>query len=79
MTEIHPDVGLIWGFGTGERGVKYVIAPRLKIGGIYQKEIFKKGGTVSSRPCETPATRMNPRFFTGGRYTKSLRKRSWRY
>ena len=32
-----------------------------------------------SRPCKTPATRMNPRFFTGGRYTKSLRKRSWRY
>jgi len=43
MTQIHPDVGLIWGFGTGERGAKYVIAPSLKIGGIYQKEIFKNG------------------------------------
>lgn len=43
MTQIHPDVGLIWGLGTGERGAKYVIAPSLKIGGIYQKEIFKRG------------------------------------
>jgi hypothetical protein len=32
LSQINSDFGVIWGFGTGERGEKYHIEPSLKIG-----------------------------------------------
>ena len=43
MTQIQPGFGVIWGASTGERGVKYAIAPGLKLGAVYQTEISKDG------------------------------------
>ncbi|MCE6958350.1 hypothetical protein LAZ40_04675 [Cereibacter sphaeroides] len=36
LTEIRPDLGLIWGISTGEQGDKYRIAPGLHLGVIWQ-------------------------------------------
>ena len=38
-----PNLGLTWGFGTGERGEKYRIHPSIELGFIYQKELFPNG------------------------------------
>lgn len=43
LTAVAPDLGVTWGFGTGERGAKYRIQPSLQIGFIYQKEVFPNG------------------------------------
>jgi len=43
LTAVAPDMGVTWGFGTGERGAKYRIQPSLQIGFIYQKEVFPNG------------------------------------
>jgi hypothetical protein len=32
MTQLSPNLGVIWGFSTGERGEKYEIEPSLKLG-----------------------------------------------
>lgn len=39
MTELHPQWGLIWGFGTGERGPKYRIDPSLQLGFLFQQPL----------------------------------------
>jgi hypothetical protein len=36
LTQYAEDSGILWGFGTGERGEKYEIAPSLKLGFITQ-------------------------------------------
>lgn len=38
MTQLTENVGLLWGFGTGEWGEKYRIAPSLKLGLILQAQ-----------------------------------------
>lgn len=43
MTQVQAGFGFIWGASTGERGVKYTIAPSLKLGAVYQTEITKNG------------------------------------
>ncbi len=43
MTQLTPSFGVIWGWGTGERGVKYVITPSVKLGLMAQHEVFKNG------------------------------------
>ena len=35
MTRFHPEWGVIWGFGTGEKGAKYRIDPSLKLGVVH--------------------------------------------
>jgi hypothetical protein len=43
MTQMRPNLGLIWGASTGERGPKYSVAPSLTFGAVYQAEITKNG------------------------------------
>ena len=62
MTQLHRDWGLLWGFGTGEQGEKYKIAPSLKLGFVFQTPLGQRarfsirattllGGRLSERPC----------------------------
>jgi len=62
MTELSDGAGLLWGFGTGERGEKYRIAPSFKIGFIVQKNLNSHsvisfsatrlfGGKLKEKPC----------------------------
>lgn len=39
MTEVTKNFGILWGFGTGERGEKYHIQPSFKIGFISQLDL----------------------------------------
>lgn len=41
LTELNPRLGVIWGFGTGERGPKYRIAPSMQLGFLYQQPLSK--------------------------------------
>lgn len=43
MTQVRPDLGIIWGASTGERGSKYTVAPGLIFGAAYHTEIIKNG------------------------------------
>jgi len=62
MTQLSSKFGVIWGAGTGERGVKYTIAPSLRIGAIFQTELQKNtffslkattlfGGQLKEKSC----------------------------
>ena len=42
MTQIAPAWGVIWGFSTGEKGVKYTIAPALKLGLVFQQPLGRR-------------------------------------
>ncbi len=52
MTEIHPNLGLIWGFSTGEKAEKYEITKSMTIGFAFNKPLDKysylsiKGTTI---------------------------------
>jgi hypothetical protein len=39
MTEINPDLAVVWGASTQERGEKYSIQPALQLGMLLQREI----------------------------------------
>lgn len=43
LTEITPDLGLLWGVGTGEYGEKYRIDPSLRVGLLYTKPVGRNG------------------------------------
>lgn len=43
LTILSPNLGLTWGFGTGEWGKKYRIHPSVQLGFVYQKELFPNG------------------------------------
>lgn len=43
LTELTPDLGLIWGVGTGERGEKYRIDPSIRIGLLHTTEVGRYG------------------------------------
>lgn len=62
LTEMNENLGIIWGFGTGEKGHKYQIDPSLKLGFVYQTPITHRlvfdmnasiivGGKLSERSC----------------------------
>jgi hypothetical protein len=62
MTQVHRDLGLIWGFSTGERGEKYRIEPSLRLGFTLQREIDRRwhwsltaattvGGRLREKSC----------------------------
>lgn len=62
MTQLSSSWGVIWGFGTGERGIKYTIDPSLKIGAVYRAEISRQtafslkattilGGRLREKTC----------------------------
>lgn len=62
LTPFGPDNGLVWGFGTGERGQKYRIAPSLHLGWAHQTWITPRtrwgfqvsaqiGGRLRERTC----------------------------
>ncbi|WP_245525028.1 hypothetical protein [Mesorhizobium sp. M8A.F.Ca.ET.165.01.1.1] len=63
MTQITQDTGILWGFGTGEQGEKYRIAPSLKLGFLTQLHPSANsilslsftttfGGKLSEKPCQ---------------------------
>jgi hypothetical protein len=61
LTQITPQWGLIWGLSTGERGMKYRIAPGLRLGFVFQTEqskyrqiSFSFSGTLGGRLREKP-------------------------
>lgn len=39
MTQLSPEFGMLWGFGTGEQAEKYRISPSLKLGFVYQTKV----------------------------------------
>jgi hypothetical protein len=41
MTQVHPKVGLIWGFSTGESAQKYTVDPSIKLGLVFRHELDK--------------------------------------
>jgi hypothetical protein len=62
MTQISPNVGLIWGASTGERAAKYSVAPGLHVGAIFQAEVSRHvfvsfralrlvGGRIREKTC----------------------------
>ncbi len=62
MTQLSSQFGVIWGAGTGERGVKYAISPSLRLGAIFQTELQKNtflslkattlfGGQLKEKSC----------------------------
>lgn len=62
MTPLTPNLGVIWGGSTGERGEKYTLAPSLKIGAVFQAVPMKDtvfsikattllGGTLKEKSC----------------------------
>lgn len=62
LTEMSENLGIIWGFGTGEKGDKYQIDPSLKLGFVYQAPITQRlvfdmnasiivGGKLSEQSC----------------------------
>lgn len=62
LTPFGPDNGLIWGFGTGERGRKYRIAPSFHLGWAHQTWLSQRtrlglqvsaqiGGRLRERTC----------------------------
>lgn len=59
LTQYTEDSGILWGFGTGERGEKYEIAPSLKLGFITQ---------THPRPTSTLALSVTTTLF--GRFTE---------
>lgn len=62
LTQVTPNLGLIWGLSTGERGEKYEIAPSLTLGLALQYPLRKNvklgitatnswGGMLREKPC----------------------------
>lgn len=62
LTELNPQLGLIWGMGTGERGPKYRIDPSMQLGFLFQQPLGKQsawsvqattrlGGRLKERTC----------------------------
>lgn len=43
VTEIAPDLGFLWGVGTGEYGEKYRIDPSLRVGLLYTRPVGRNG------------------------------------
>ena len=63
MTQINRNLGITWGFSTGEKAEKYVIAPSWKLGFVYTTPIHKNGlltfsgqrvfsGRLKEKSCE---------------------------
>ncbi|AZO37190.1 hypothetical protein EOA27_04100 [Mesorhizobium sp. M2A.F.Ca.ET.037.01.1.1] len=63
LTQITPDTGFLWGFGTGEQAEKYRIEPSLKLGFLTQTHPNPNstlslsvtttiGGNLTEKPCE---------------------------
>jgi len=63
LTQITPDMGILWGFGTGEQAEKYSIEPSLKLGFLAQIHPNPNsalslsvtsviGGNLTEKPCE---------------------------
>lgn len=63
LTQITPDTGFLWGFGTGEQAEKYRIEPSLKLGFLTQihpnpnstlslSVTSTIGGGLTEKPCE---------------------------
>lgn len=62
MTQIDPQWGLLWGFGTGEKAPKYSISPSVRLGLLYTTQPSRDsqftfrwtastGGNLRERPC----------------------------
>jgi hypothetical protein len=62
MTEINPNLGVIWGFSTGEKAEKYEISRSVTIGFAYSTQIDKTsflsirgttilGGNLREKTC----------------------------
>jgi hypothetical protein len=62
MTQVSPNLGILHGFSTGERGEKYTIAPSLRLGLVMQaatgrnaflslRAVTALGGELREKPC----------------------------
>jgi len=62
LTQIHPNLGLIWGFSTGEKAEKYEISKSMTIGFAFNKPLSRDsylsikgttivGGNLKEKPC----------------------------
>lgn len=43
LTELTPELGLLWGVGTGEYGEKYRVEPSLRVGFLYTAPVGENG------------------------------------
>lgn len=48
LTEVNQNLGILWGFGTGEMAPKYKIEPSIQLGFLYTRTIMR-GTTLSFR------------------------------
>ncbi|TGQ33263.1 MULTISPECIES: hypothetical protein [unclassified Mesorhizobium] len=62
LTQLTENTGILWGFGTGEKGEKYSVEPSLKLGFLTQTHPTPKstlsfsltstiGGNLTEKPC----------------------------
>lgn len=62
MTRVSPSLGVLWGFSTGERGVKYKIDPSFKLGFVHVLDVQHNvkittrlyqrfGGSLTEKTC----------------------------
>lgn len=62
MTQLSPELGVLWGFSTGEQAEKYKIAPSLKVGFAYRLPLSARssfsvrattiiGGRMTEKAC----------------------------
>lgn len=62
LTQLTENTGILWGFGTGEKGEKYTVAPSLKLGFLAQTHPSPNstlsfsltstiGGGLTEKPC----------------------------
>jgi hypothetical protein len=42
LTQISEDLGLVWGFSTGEEGEKYRISPGIRLGFVHERQITRR-------------------------------------
>lgn len=42
LTQVTEDLGLVWGFSTGEEGEKYRITPGIRLGFVHERQITRR-------------------------------------
>ncbi|WP_430464008.1 hypothetical protein [Tabrizicola sp.] len=84
LKQVSPDLGLIWGISTGEKGEKYEIDQSLHLGFIYQHNPFKNAvlsikasyplfGTMTEKTCIADYASADTEEANLGTYTVNCR------
>ena len=63
LTKVNNNLGILWGFSTGEKAEKYVIDPSYKLGAVYIQPVTKSS-TLSIKGTYTFAGRLREKTCT---------------